>query len=102
MADNIDIDNILEDDMINALEGLDNFQPPEQQPLQEDVVQSDFVFNDDNIAQEELERETVEETSVEDSQVISIDSSNIGEITQLFKELLNNKTLEITIRLKSN
>ena len=80
MADIMDIDSILEDDLLDALGGTS------------EVASS----NTDTIEPEIIKEEVVTDTS----ESINLDSSNIDTIASLLKELLNNKTIEITIKIK--
>jgi len=96
MADAIDIDNISEDDLLDALGSLGiettpSANLPETIDDIEDIQQIDSTST--NIEND---------SSTHTEQTISIDSSNIDNIANLFKELLNNKSIEITIKLKDN
>ncbi len=70
------LDNVKEDEMIAALSGI------------EDI---DLGSN--------LDIPKVKDTK-NDSQAISIDASNVNDLSSLLTQLLNNKTLEITVKIK--
>ena len=97
MADIMDIDEILEDDLIDALGNMGELANVEIKipeitnvPL---AVEEKIV---DNVSKDVTEQ-TVSNNI---SSSVSIDSSNIDSIALLLKELLNNKTIEITIKIK--
>lgn len=97
MADIMDIDEILEDDLIDALGNMGELANVEIKipeitnvPL---AVEEKIV---DNVS-EDVTEQTVSNNI---SSSVSIDSSNIDSIALLLKELLNNKTIEITIKIK--
>ena len=86
MANEMDIEHILENEMINALEDLgDNYS------AQEVVVNTPIEIKNDII-----------ETIAKEEKTLNIDNSNIQDITNMLKELLNDNSLEITIKLKKN
>jgi len=96
MADAIDIDNISEDDLLDALGSLGVETTPSSN-LPETIDDIEDIQQIDNTPS------TIEDDSLTHTeQTISIDSSNIDNIANLFKELLNNKSIEITIKLKDN
>ena len=91
MADMMDIDNILEDDLIDALGELGVTKAPKS----EVAVDSPSIEEIDDIT---IDAEPATEQNIN----ISSSSSNIDDIATLLKELLNNKTIEITIKIKDN
>lgn len=97
MADMIDIENILEDDLMDALSSLGSLE-----------TQTTKIINKAPSI-EKIDDITIPEPSIDtniNSEVQNINlnssSSNIDDIARLLKELLNNKTIEITIKLKDN
>jgi hypothetical protein len=79
MTDIVDIDNILEDDLIEALGDMGNSS---NVPLVNKTIDK-----------------TTEKSVVN---INNIDDTNIDEIAKLLKELLNNKTIEISIKIQAN
>ena len=90
MADLNELDNILEDDLLSALDGLDD--------ILEDTRTQKVEVDDKNLEQIEQNAE-IKQT---DTKRINVEANkaDLSNISQLLQELLNNKTLEITIRLK--
>ncbi|HIP11904.1 MAG TPA: hypothetical protein EYG97_05130 [Arcobacter sp.] len=90
----MDIDSILEDDLMDALENLGDLNNIE---VSKEVIEP--IINEEKI-EESITEETpiVETTSLSSS--ISVESTNIDSIALLIKELLNNKTIEISIKIK--
>ncbi|RXJ87683.1 hypothetical protein [Arcobacter sp. CECT 8985] len=75
-----ELDSLNENDVLSALEGLnDDIKPSTSLPDIEEIKPS---------------------TSSSDKESISLDSSNAQDIVALVQKLLNNKTLEITIKIK--
>jgi hypothetical protein len=91
MADTVDIDNILEDDLLDALSNLGATitTSPKIEKVQEQ----------ENVSTEISEQDIKTEDKSIDAN-ISLHSGNIDDIASLLKELLNNKSIEITIKLK--
>ena len=97
MADIMDIDEILEDDLMDALGNigeLSNVEIKVPETSNVPLVEEDEIV--DNMSKDVTEQ-TVSSNSTSS---INIDSSNIDSIALLLKELLNNKTIEITIKIK--
>ncbi|MCK5293438.1 MAG: hypothetical protein KAJ49_02215 [Arcobacteraceae bacterium] len=94
MADMIDLDNILEDDLMDALSDLGIMAT--SSPKVENSIS-----NIDDIT---IPEPIIEEIKKVETQNINISSfsSDIDNIAHLLKELLNNKTIEITIKIKDN
>ena len=96
MADMMDLDNILEDDLMDALSGMTTPStsitdiPKEEVTLDIDDITIPEPIVNDNV---KIETQSVN---------ISSSNSNIDDIASLLKELLNNKTIEITIKIKNN
>jgi len=93
MAEITQIDEIFEEDLLSAL----------------DVDVSDISSSNSNesrnINEEISIDETIQENSIVDDKItneLKIDSSNIDDVTALIKELLNNKTLELSIKIKAS
>lgn len=85
MADIIDIDSILENDLMDALGDIENLPTV-------DVSVPEIVVEDEPII----------ETQTSTDQTMNIDNTNIDNIAQLIKDLLKDKTIEITIKVKGN
>jgi hypothetical protein len=88
----MDIDNILEEDLMAALDGMDMTD-----------VSSVEVSKPEPKVEEKIVNESVEPQtpSIPDTSSHTIEASSM-DIAALLKELLNNKSLEITIKLKDN
>ena len=103
MADIMDIDSILEDDLLDALGGLgelDNNDLDTQN--NESIIEEDIPSISEKIEYEDISsnEQTISDEIQNNTSSINIDSSNIDSIATLLKELLNNKTIEITIKIK--
>ena len=105
MANIMDIDSILENDLMDALGDMGssvNISEPvfedisikKNAPKEIDLISNEIEENNSY----ENENEIVNTNS--NSNSINLDSSNIDSIASLLKELLNNKTIEITIKIK--
>lgn len=70
--------------------------------LKEDDILSALDINNDTKISPAKEKENISASSVPSSseESINISSSNINDIAQLISKLLNNKTLEITVKVK--
>lgn len=88
----MEIDNILEEDLMAALDGMN------MSDISSDDVPSSTPVSQDIPTQVEPELEV---PSTAGTTSTTIDASS-ADIASLLKELLNNKTLEITIRVKDN
>ena len=84
MAEITQIDEIFEDDLLSALD-TEITAPSIVEEKLDEVVDQTLSLNDDISVTEELK----------------INSNNIDDITTLIKELLNNKTLELSIKIKA-
>jgi hypothetical protein len=82
MADITQLDEIFEDDLLSALDTEVT-----------DITVENNIQNDDIIEKENILNNTDE---------LQINSSNIDDVTALIKELLNNKTLELSIKIKAS
>ena len=82
----MDLENISEEDLINALGDMSLDTKPIEKKVTPQVT---------NIP-EELSEPQIEKTSSS----IEIDSSSIDSLAMVLKELLQNKTIEITIKVK--
>ncbi|NQY93741.1 MAG: hypothetical protein HRT43_06205 [Campylobacteraceae bacterium] len=76
-----ELDNLNESDILAALDGLDDIDVNTIMPA-ETVSQSDTSLATNNIG-------------------LEVDSKNVNDIASLITQLLNNKTLEITIKVKA-
>jgi hypothetical protein len=76
-----ELDSLNENDVLSALEGLsENIEPTNSMPSIEEVKSSP--------------------NKTEENNTIKLDSSNSTDIVALIQQLLNNKTLEITVKIK--
>jgi hypothetical protein len=76
-----ELDSLNENDVLSALEGLsENIEPTNSMPSIEEVKSSP--------------------NKTEENNTIKLDSSNSADIVALIQQLLNNKTLEITVKIK--
>ncbi|AXH10760.1 hypothetical protein CP960_02595 [Malaciobacter halophilus] len=74
-----ELDSLNEKDVLSALEGLtDDIEPTNSMPSIEEV----------------------KSVPQEDNETIKLDSNNASDIVALIQQLLNNKTLEITVKIK--
>ena len=89
MADITQIDEIFEDDLLTALD-TEISQTTKIEDTNNEINTSEISNNE-----EESEDST-------NSNELQINSSNIDDVTSLIKELLNNKTLELSIKIKAS
>jgi len=87
MADITQIDEIFEDDLLNALGSEKSEKLEESQPKEIEEVSSEEIVAD--------------EVTEFNNEELHINSNNIDDVTKLIKELLNNKTLELSIKIKA-
>jgi hypothetical protein len=93
----MEIDNILEEDLMAALDGLDmSDMSTVTLPSKDEIKPTTTESIEENILENSVETTPATSTSSQ-----SIDASNL-DVVSLLKELLNNKSLEITIRVKDN
>ena len=85
MTEITQIDEIFEDDLLNAL----------------DTEAIPTVVNEDK-SNENIEIKSNTNNDISTSEELKIDSNNIDDVTALIKELLNNKTLELSIKIKAS
>ena len=85
MAEITQIDEIFEDDLLSALDT--------------EATSSSIVKEDVN---EDIEEKLNKEDDISLSEELKINSNNIDDVTALIKELLNNKTLELSIKIKAS
>lgn len=79
MSDNfMELDSLNESDILSALEGL----------------------NEEVNTPSTLQKKTIIKESKTPTESITVEANNLDDISQLIKQLLNNKTLEISIRIK--
>jgi hypothetical protein len=98
----VEIDDILEEDLLDVFSGFElnktNNIGSDNNKIKNHVSQ--------NIEIEEEDLETVcNEKPIQKqttSKVLEIGSHNVEDFSALLKELLNNKTIEITIKIKEN
>jgi len=86
MAIEIDLDDINENDMLNALSDIN-------QSSTSNIIEEDIEPKDNINIEEEPQNTNISTT---------IDNINSADIASLINLLLNNKTLEITIKVKDN
>lgn len=84
MADITQIEHIDENDLLNALEAKIN-----------NISINDEV-NDTSVSIDNANTENTSENKIE------LNSQNIDEVSELLKQLLNNKTLELSIKIKDS
>jgi hypothetical protein len=91
----MEIDNILEEDLMAALDGLDmSDMSTVTLPSKDEIKPTTTESIEENILENSVETTPTASTQ-------SIDASSL-DVVSLLKELLNNKSLEITIRVKDN
>ena len=96
MADMTDLDNILEDDLMDALGDLGSMVATSS----DKGISSEKPVIDDITIKEPIIKKNVE--AVSQSLNITASDSSIDNIANLLRELLNNKTIEITIKIKDS
>lgn len=74
-----ELDSLNENDILSAIENLDDIKPFESKSIEKDLSSSSISKNEESI---------------------EVNSSSAQDIAQLITKLLNNKTLEITIKIK--
>lgn len=93
----MDIDNISEEDLINALGDLsvgEDFAAEQSSDINIDMESSQTPL-------ETLEEENIEKPiQTSNSETVELNSDSINSVATLLKELLKNKTIEITIKIK--
>ena len=85
MAEITQIDDIFEDDLLSALDT----EVTTSSKSTEQII--------DNIEEKSNKKE-----DISTSEELKINSNNIDDVTALIKELLNNKTLELSIKIKAS
>jgi len=85
MAEITQIDEIFEDDLLSALDT--------------EVTSPSIVKEDVN---EDIKEKLNKKEDISISEELKINSNNIDDVTALIKELLNNKTLELSIKIKAS
>ena len=96
----MEIDDILEEDFLsifNSFESSDNGKVKDTKIAEPKGEKSVELELDEDFQIEEPE--SVQRPS---TKVLEIDSSNVDNFALLLKELLNNKTIEISIKIKEN
>jgi len=96
MADMMELDNILEDDLISALE---NFETAEVDSTKEEIKVVETKAEEKVVPNQIIEQTN---NKAEPSLNLEASNNNLNSIGKFLQELLNNKTLEITIKLKDN
>lgn len=96
----MEIDDILEEDLLDIFDGITNpniIVPKvgSKTDLEKDLFSKD-QFDDIQLSEDISSAKQDEKQS----NVITLDGGNIDTIASLLKELLNNKTIEITIKIK--
>lgn len=93
----MEIDDILEEDLLDI---FNSFDGPKGTKVT--LSKNESVDELSDLLNEPI-KETKSQSILDESVIskpLSIDSSNIDSIASLLKELLNNKTIEITIKIK--
>ena len=81
-------------------ENMNDNEFSELDSLNEKDLMEALNYNADEIVQVPKNEETSNIVSDKNKETVTLNSSNVDEISQLISKLLNNKTLEITIKLK--
>lgn len=95
----MEIDDILEEDLLDVFNDVavkktvsaKNIDTKKEDKVSHSVVVDDF---EKLYSEQPIQKKT--------SKTLEINSENIDNVTVLLKELLNNKTIEITIKIKEN
>ncbi len=96
----MEIDDILEEDLLDIFDSFDSSKTINTIALKKESRSDELFDNDfldqpiDQIVSQSLKNENGASKS------FSMDSGNIDTLASLLKELLNNKTIEITIKIK--
>ena len=88
MSEITQIDEIFEEDLLSALDT--EFTESSELEIKEKIVNINDISDISEIK------------NSEDTNELVINSSNIDDVTNLIKELLNNKTLELSIKIKAS
>ncbi len=91
----------IENEMISQGDDMED-EFSEFDTLKEDDILSALDINNDTKISPAREKESISASSVPSSseESINISSSNVNDIAELISKLLNNKTLEITVKVK--
>lgn len=99
----MEIDDILEEDLLDIFSGFEvkktNNDDGNSDKKTKNNVSKDIEIVEENFEELFNENRMQKETK---SKVLEIDSDNVENFSLLLKELLNNKTIEITIKIKEN
>lgn len=95
----MEIDDILEEDLLDVFNDVavkktvsaKNIDTKKEDKVSHSVVVDDF---EKLYSEQPIQKKT--------AKTLEINSENIDNVTVLLKELLNNKTIEITIKIKEN
>ncbi|MCT7630858.1 hypothetical protein N5U06_08950 [Aliarcobacter butzleri] len=100
--ENEELDEEEKDEICENFEGeiMDENEFSELDSLNEKDLMEALNYNADEIVQVAKNEETSNIVSDKNKETVTLNSSNVDEISQLISKLLNNKTLEITIKLK--
>jgi len=88
MSEITQIEEIFEDDLLSALDTQASPAPTTNENISEDIT----------IKEDEIQSPVIQS----DTNELVINSNNIDDVTSLIKELLNNKTLELSIKIKAS
>lgn len=92
----MEIEDILEEDLLEVFSEFESQKEIKKVPNEK--INREKEINIDPIE----ENFAFEKAPVKGGKILEIDSSNVDSFALLLKELLNNKTIEITIKLKEN
>lgn len=100
--ENEELDEEEKDEICENFEGeiMDENEFSELDSLNEKDLMEALNYNADEIVQVAKNEETSNIVSDKNKETVTLNSSNVDEISQLISKLLNNKTLEIIIKLK--
>jgi hypothetical protein len=92
MAEITQIDEIFEEDLLSALDvDISDISSSDNENINQDIEEEILSIDDEDC------------TNIKnDTNELKINSSNIDDVTALIKELLNNKTLELSIKIKAS
>lgn len=97
----MEIDDILEEDLLEIFSGLSVGKANKSQNTNtktKDTLSYDNGVNIDNFEEVHNEQPIKKQTS----KALEINSENVDQFAILLKELLNNKTIEISIKIKES
>jgi hypothetical protein len=96
----VEIDDILEEDLLSIFNVFEVNNSTNKQTVKKASVKESLgeVFIEENF-NDKVENQATQKSV---GKVLEIDSQNVESFALLLKELLNNKTIEISIKIKEN